>query len=147
MRTHKAVACLFAATALLLAGCSDDSGGGKKKSARSDSGSGGAEKAEANDGTVTVEIKVTGDSPANVYVPGVIGKGVDKEDLDMDGIKTPWSKKFKLESGRMVNMQASSSDPKSQIGCQVLVNGKVVKQKVTKAKPGKTLVSYCYTTV
>ncbi|MET9862291.1 MmpS family transport accessory protein [Streptomyces smyrnaeus] len=143
MRIHKAAACLFAATTLLLAGCSDDDGGGRKKSARG----GGDAKVNADDGTVTVEIKVTGDSPANVYVPGILGKGVDKKDLDIDGIKTPWSKKFTLESGRMVNMQASSSDPKSEIGCQVLVDGKVVKEKVTKAKPGSTLVSYCYTTV
>ncbi|MBO8188553.1 hypothetical protein [Streptomyces spirodelae] len=149
MRIHRAAACLLSATALLLAGCSDD-GDGSKKSARGggSSSSGGSDaKADGGDGTVTVEIKVTGDSPANVYVPGVLGKGVDREDLDIDGIKTPWSKKFKLESGRMVNMQTSSSEPKAEIGCQVLVNGKVVKQKVTKAKPGKTLVSYCYTTV
>ncbi|NGO71702.1 MmpS family transport accessory protein [Streptomyces boncukensis] len=141
MRTHKAAAAALAvASSLLLAGCSDDSGDSEGTSSKA----GGPAREKDS---VTVEIKVTGDSPASVYVPGILGTGIDREDLDLDRIKTPWSKTFTSRPGRMINMQAASIDAKSEIGCQVVVDGKVRKEKVARAKPGKTLVSHCSTTI
>ena len=147
MRTRKtaAAACLLAATALVLAGCS-----GSKKRASDKS----TEDVEALSGTrpsFTVEVKVTGDSPASVYVPGVLGEsGVRSQDLDEEHLKTPWSKKFTASKGDLINMQAAAEDPTSHISCQVLVDGKVKKQRTAKARKktkGGPLVSYCYTTV
>ncbi|GAA2061153.1 hypothetical protein GCM10009801_03250 [Streptomyces albiaxialis] len=144
MRTQKAAAaaCLVAAAALLVAGCSG--GGGKKKS----SGAGDTTVGNGADQTATVEVRITGDSPASVYIPGVLGeRGASSKDLDLEHLKTPWSKKFEAVKGDMVNMQAASEDPKARISCQVLVDGKVKKQKTEREKEGSTLVSHCYTTV
>ncbi|MGO4421055.1 hypothetical protein AB4Z54_20605, partial [Streptomyces sp. MCAF7] len=78
----------------LLAGCSDD---GKE-----------------DDGKATVEFKITGDSPASVYIPGIKYNGGDssgsvtKWDVDLESVKTPWSKKFKVKPGRSLSLQTSS---------------------------------------
>ncbi|MFG3259359.1 MmpS family transport accessory protein [Streptomyces sp. NPDC048172] len=144
MRTQRAAAavCLIAAAALLATGCSG--GGGKKKG----SAGGDTKVGSGADQTATVEIRMTGDSPAGVYVPGILGeRGANSKDLDLEHVKTPWSKKFKAVKGDMINMQAASEDPKAHISCQVLVDGKVKKQKTEKAKEGSTLVSHCSTTV
>ncbi|MDX3226739.1 hypothetical protein [Streptomyces sp. ME19-01-6] len=134
MRTHKAAACLVI-TGALLAGCSDDGDKG------------------ADDGMATVEFKVTGDSPASVYIPGINSNlytdtknsGGDT-DLDLDKVKTPWSKKFKVKPGRSLTLQAGSVDPKTEIGCQIFVDGKLMDEETKKNKPGSTLNVGCTST-
>ncbi|MGY0059788.1 hypothetical protein ACWY4P_25135 [Streptomyces sp. LZ34] len=132
MRTHKAAACL-AVTAALLAGCSDD-----------------GDKSGADDSTVTVEFKVTGDSPASVYIPGINSNlytdtknSSGDADLDLDKVKTPWSKKFEVKPGRSLSLQAGSVEPKTEIGCQIFVDGKLVDEETKKNKPGSTLTAGC----
>ncbi|MES4908480.1 MULTISPECIES: hypothetical protein [unclassified Streptomyces] len=132
MRTHKAAACLVI-TGALLAGCSDD-----------------GDKDGADGGMVTVEFKVTGDSPASVYIPGINSSlytdtknsGGDA-DLDLDEVKTPWSKKFKVKPGRSLSLQAGSVEPKTEIGCRIFVNGKLIDEETKKNKPGHTLTVGC----
>jgi hypothetical protein len=132
MRTHKAAACLVI-TGALLAGCSDDGG-----------------KDSADNGMVTVEFKVTGDSPASVYIPGINSnlytdtkKSSGDTDLDLDKVKTPWSKKFNVKPGRSLTLQAASVDPKKEIGCQIFVDGKLVDEETKKNNPGHTLNVGC----
>ncbi|OPF72212.1 hypothetical protein VT50_0231870 [Streptomyces antioxidans] len=130
------MACLAIAVALL-AGCSDN---------------GDTKKAD-DDGMVTVEFKVTGDSPASVYVPGInssLYTGAKKSggdaDLDLENVKTPWSKKFKVKPGRSLSLQAGSAEPKKEIGCQIFVNGKLKDEETKKNKPGSTLTAGCSST-
>ncbi|GAA3636076.1 hypothetical protein GCM10022420_006470 [Streptomyces iranensis] len=133
MRTHKAVAGLAIMVALL-AGCSDD-----------------GDKSKAEDGgMVTVEFKVTGDSPASVYIPGINSslytdakKSSGDADLDLENVKTPWSKKFKVKPGRSLSLQAGSAEPKKEIGCQIFVDGKLEDEETKKNKPGSTLTAGC----
>ncbi|MFI0728294.1 hypothetical protein ACH4S9_04640 [Streptomyces sp. NPDC021225] len=128
MRTHKAASCLVIMVALLT-GCSDDS--------------------KAGDSTATVEFKVTGDSPASVYIPGIKYTGGDssgpssKWDVDLDSVRTPWSQKFQVKPGRSLSLQTGSVNPKTGIGCQIFVNGKLVDEDTKKNKPGSTLVAQC----
>ncbi|CDR07250.1 hypothetical protein [Streptomyces iranensis] len=118
----------------LLAGCSDD-----------------GDKSKAEDGgMVTVEFKVTGDSPASVYIPGINSslytdakKSSGDADLDLENVKTPWSKKFKVKPGRSLSLQAGSAEPKKEIGCQIFVDGKLEDEETKKNKPGSTLTAGC----
>lgn len=145
MRIQRNIAILLVATALL-AGCSDDGGGksGKKsaKAGGSDSGS----------GMVSVELKVTGDSPASVSIPGInssLYTGKDDggdPDLDLDSVKTPWTKKVDVKPGRSLNLQAGSKEPKKQLSCQILINGKVADEETVQNKPGSTLTTSCSAT-
>ncbi|NUS83883.1 MAG: hypothetical protein HOY75_14340, partial [Streptomyces sp.] len=132
MRTHKAAACL-AITGALLAGCSDD-----------------GDKDGASDSMVTVEFKVTGDSPASVYIPGINSdlytgrkNSSGDTDLDLDSVKTPWSKKLKVKPGRSLSLQTGSVNPKTEIGCQIFVDGKLADEDTKRNKPGKTLTASC----
>ncbi|QKV97018.1 hypothetical protein HUT19_39420 [Streptomyces sp. NA02950] len=134
MRTHKAAAGLVMMVALLT-GCSDDG----------DTGS-----SSESDGLVAVEFKVTGDSPASVYIPGINSnlytdtkKSASDTDLDLDKVKTPWSKKVKVKPGRSLSLQAGSVDPKTEISCQIFVDGKLVDEETKKNKPGSTLTAGC----
>jgi hypothetical protein len=160
VQIHKAAACLAVAV-VLLAGCSqsgaDDGtdksakgGAGKKAKDRAKDSAEDAAGGSSADGTVTVEFKVTGDSPASVYVPGInsplySGKknSHGDPDLDLDKVRTPWSKKFEVKPARSLSLQAGSSDPKTEIGCQILVDGKVIDQETNKNKPGSTLTAGC----
>jgi len=154
VRIHKTVACL-AVTVALLAGCSQN---GAHNSADEtakdrDTAKDGAEDTASGsetDGMVTVEFKVTGDSPASVYIPGINsplftgGKNSGGDmDLDLDKVKTPWSKKFKVKLRRSLSLQAGSVEPKTEIGCQIFVDGKLKDQETNKNKPGSTLTAGC----
>ncbi|MEU8825239.1 hypothetical protein [Streptomyces sp. NPDC048636] len=119
----------------LVTGCSDDGDTGS-------SSQGG--------GMVTVEFKVTGDSPASVYIPGIKSslntdakKSGGDADLDLDKVKTPWSKKVKVKPGRSLSLQAGSVDPKTEISCQIFIDGKLVDEETKKNKPGSTLTTGC----
>ncbi|WP_405804150.1 hypothetical protein [Streptomyces sp. NBC_01187] len=147
MRTWKTAACLAAVTALLTTGCSDDGGDDDRVQgvAKSD---GPASPVKSD---VTVEIKVTGDSPASVYIPGILfdskdKKSADDPDLDLDHIKTPFSKKLTSRPGRSLSMQVASEKPSKEIGCQIYVDGKLKAQERKKMKPGYTLNTTCTTT-
>ncbi|MGI5353088.1 MmpS family transport accessory protein [Streptomyces sp. CA-250714] len=147
MRTHRAAVCLAAATLLLVAGCSDSEDD-------SDAAGGGSSRSQAapeqEDSQVTVELRVTGDSPASLYIPGIKYQAGDDpsgdHDLDLDSVKTPWSKKFKFEPGRSLSLQVASKEPKKEIGCQILVDGEVKAEELKKNKPGYTLNTTCTTT-
>lgn len=149
MRAWKTAACLAAVTALLTAGCSDDGGGGKGKKSRSKVKSGAATPIKSD---VTVEIKVTGDSPASLYMPGVLydpddKKSLDKPDLELDHVKTPYSKKFTSRPGRSLSLQVGSEKPKKEIGCEIYIDGKLKVKEQKKIKPGATLNTGCTTKV
>ncbi|MGP3978108.1 MmpS family transport accessory protein [Streptomyces sp. 8N114] len=147
MRTRQAAACLAAVTLLLVAGCSDSEDD-------SDGANGGSSDSQAapeeQDSQVTVELRVTGDSPASLYIPGIKYQAGDDpsgdHDLDLDNVKTPWSKKFKHEPGRSLSLQVASKEPKKEIGCQIIVNGKIKAEELKKNKPGYTLNTTCTTT-
>ncbi|OEU96183.1 MmpS family transport accessory protein [Streptomyces oceani] len=130
----------LAGTAVLLTGCSEDG-----KASGGDSAGGGGDSA-----MVTVEYEVTGDSPASVYSPGVKSEsytgtksGDGQSDLEAEGVTTPWSKKFEVRPGRSLTLQVSSEEPRKEIGCRILVNGKVVDERTKRNDPGSTLNTTC----
>lgn len=146
MRTYRAVAAL-AVAGFLLAGCSGEDEGEKDTGKKSADSSGGAQG--GGDDMVSVEFQVTGDSPASVSIPGInssmyTGKETSGgDDLSLDEVKTPWSKKVKLKRGRTLNVQAGSKDPQKEITCRILIDGEEVAKETERKEPDSTLTTSC----
>ncbi|MFG3259951.1 hypothetical protein [Streptomyces sp. NPDC048172] len=140
---RRTAACLAAVAALMagLTGCSDD--GGKKSKSSGDGPGLGAK--DGADGKVTVEFQLTGDSPASVYIPGIIRKNGGFEDYEVEKVKTPWKKKFKVNPGNPLSIQSSPENGQKSIGCKIVVNGEVKDQDMQRYKEGSTLTTGCTT--
>ncbi|WP_344534937.1 hypothetical protein [Streptomyces albiaxialis] len=147
MRVCRTAACLAAAAALMagLTGCSDDGGSGGGKKSRGAGSESGTDTGDGADGKITVEFQLTGDSPTSVYIPGIVYKNGQFEDYDVEKVKTPWKKKFKVDPGRTLSIQSGPENPKRSIGCKVIVNGEVKDQETRRYKEGSTLTTGCTT--
>lgn len=149
MRTYQTAGCLLASAALLtscslLPGSSDSS---EKPPAKKVS----TKAPPVSDAKVKVEIKVTGDASVRAFMPGVLFEPGEKTtgknaDIDVDEVRTPWSKTFTSKPGRSLNLQVASNTPKKEVGCQIYVDGHLKADRTEEMKPGYALATMCNTT-
>ncbi|AXK31729.1 hypothetical protein DVA86_02760 [Streptomyces armeniacus] len=143
MRAFPVVA-VVAASAFLLAGCSDDSdGSGKKGKRAADAVQDGAEDAaqEPAGGGHTVVYEATSTGAFDVKYSGGEEMGAEKQ---VPGAKSPWKVTQKTGEGQVVaSMTVTGTDVTADavVSCKLTVDGKVVKEE--KSKPGEAGFVMC----